>query len=225
MRRCRIRVSDTCSSPSPPPARRSTGRSRATCSTTGCPPCGSRSCAPRSPSRCWLGGLALFSPERLRVARADVPKLAWLGIAGIALVHASYFAAIARIDIGVALVIQSRARAAADLAAGRAQAARGGFAVGGGRALDGRLGARRRRALRTAASTRSESWPRSPAPSRWSSTSSRPRTPAGATTRSRSCSGASASRRCSGSWSRRSGRSRGSCSAALATSRWRSASP
>jgi drug/metabolite transporter (DMT)-like permease len=51
-------------------------------------------------------GLALFSPARLRVARADVPKLAWLGIAGIALVHASYFAAIARIDIGVALVIQ-----------------------------------------------------------------------------------------------------------------------
>ena len=40
------------------------------------------------------------------MARADVPKLAWLGIAGIALVHASYFAAIARIDIGVALVIQ-----------------------------------------------------------------------------------------------------------------------
>ena len=53
-----------------------------------------------------LGGLALFSPRRLRIARTDVPKLAWLGIAGIALVHASYFAAIARIDIGVALVIQ-----------------------------------------------------------------------------------------------------------------------
>jgi drug/metabolite transporter (DMT)-like permease len=34
-----------------------------------------------------------------------VAKLAWLGIAGIALVHATYFA-IARIDIGVALVIQ-----------------------------------------------------------------------------------------------------------------------
>lgn len=53
-----------------------------------------------------LAGLALFSRGRLRVERADVPKLAWLGIAGIALVHASYFAAIARIDIGVALVIQ-----------------------------------------------------------------------------------------------------------------------
>lgn len=53
-----------------------------------------------------LGGLALFSRDRLRVDRGDVLKLAWLGIAGIALVHATYFAAIARIDIGVALVIQ-----------------------------------------------------------------------------------------------------------------------
>jgi drug/metabolite transporter (DMT)-like permease len=53
-----------------------------------------------------LAGLSLFSRGRLRIARPDVPKLAWLGIAGIALVHASYFAAIARIDIGVALVIQ-----------------------------------------------------------------------------------------------------------------------
>ena len=33
--------------------------------------------------------------ERLQVARADVPKLAWLGIAGIALVHVELFAAIA----------------------------------------------------------------------------------------------------------------------------------
>ena len=53
-----------------------------------------------------LGGLALFSRRRLRIARPHVWKLAWLGIAGIALVHACYFAAIARIDIGVALVIQ-----------------------------------------------------------------------------------------------------------------------
>jgi drug/metabolite transporter (DMT)-like permease len=44
-----------------------------------------------------LGGLALFSPGRLRVDRRDILKLAWLGIAGIALVHATYFAAIARI--------------------------------------------------------------------------------------------------------------------------------
>jgi len=53
-----------------------------------------------------LIGLALFSPRRLRIARADVLPMAWLGIAGIALVHASYFAAIERLDIGVALVIQ-----------------------------------------------------------------------------------------------------------------------
>ena len=58
-----------------------------------------------------LIGLALLSRDRLKIAKADVPKLAWLGIAGIALVHASYFAAIARIDIGVALVIQYTAPA------------------------------------------------------------------------------------------------------------------
>ena len=51
-------------------------------------------------------GLALFSRRRLRIARADVGRMAWLGIAGIALVHACYFAAIERLDIGVALVIQ-----------------------------------------------------------------------------------------------------------------------
>lgn len=53
-----------------------------------------------------LGALALFSPRRLRIARGDVPLMAWLGVAGIALVHASYFLAISRMDIGVALVIQ-----------------------------------------------------------------------------------------------------------------------
>jgi drug/metabolite transporter (DMT)-like permease len=58
-----------------------------------------------------LIGLALLSRDRLKIAKADVPKLAWLGVAGIALVHASYFAAIARIDIGVALVIQYTAPA------------------------------------------------------------------------------------------------------------------
>ena len=51
-------------------------------------------------------GLALLSRGRLKIAKADVPKLAWLGVAGIALVHASYFAAIARIDIGVALALE-----------------------------------------------------------------------------------------------------------------------
>ncbi|MBE2318997.1 EamA family transporter [Solirubrobacter sp. CPCC 204708] len=53
-----------------------------------------------------VAALAAFSPGRLRIARRDVPQLAWLGIAGIALVHATYYAAIARMDIGVALVIQ-----------------------------------------------------------------------------------------------------------------------
>ena len=52
------------------------------------------------------GFLALARPRDLRVARADVPRLAWLGIAGLALVHATYFLAIERLDIGVALVIQ-----------------------------------------------------------------------------------------------------------------------
>jgi drug/metabolite transporter (DMT)-like permease len=53
-----------------------------------------------------LGALAACSPRRLRVARGDVAHLAWLGVAGIALVHASYFFAIERMDIGVSLVIQ-----------------------------------------------------------------------------------------------------------------------
>ena len=53
-----------------------------------------------------LGALAAFSPRRLKIARADILPLAWLGVAGIALVHASYFLAISRMDIGVSLVIQ-----------------------------------------------------------------------------------------------------------------------
>ena len=51
-------------------------------------------------------GLALVDRGRLRVARADIPRLAWLGIAGLALVHATYFAAIERLEISVALVVQ-----------------------------------------------------------------------------------------------------------------------
>ena len=49
-----------------------------------------------------IGALAAFSPGRLKIARADILPFAWLGIAGIALVHASYFLAISRMDIGVA---------------------------------------------------------------------------------------------------------------------------
>jgi drug/metabolite transporter (DMT)-like permease len=53
-----------------------------------------------------LGYLAIFRRRDLRVERRDVPLLAWLGIAGLACVHATYFLAIERLDIGVALVIQ-----------------------------------------------------------------------------------------------------------------------
>jgi drug/metabolite transporter (DMT)-like permease len=52
------------------------------------------------------GWLAWRAPGRLRIARADVPRMAWLGIAGLALVHATYFVAIDRLKIGVALAIQ-----------------------------------------------------------------------------------------------------------------------
>jgi drug/metabolite transporter (DMT)-like permease len=50
--------------------------------------------------------LALSRPRLMRVRRSDVPQLAFLGICGLALVHATYYAAIDRLQIGVALVIQ-----------------------------------------------------------------------------------------------------------------------
>jgi drug/metabolite transporter (DMT)-like permease len=50
--------------------------------------------------------LAVVSRDKLRIARADVPKMAWLGIGGLAAVHALYFFAISRMEIGVTLVIQ-----------------------------------------------------------------------------------------------------------------------
>jgi drug/metabolite transporter (DMT)-like permease len=52
--------------------------------------------------------LVLLAARRklLRVERRDLPSLAFLGIAGLALVHATYFVAIDRLQIGVALVIQ-----------------------------------------------------------------------------------------------------------------------
>ena len=55
-----------------------------------------------------LLGLALVIARRdlLKVERRDLPLLAWIGIAGLALVHATYFVAIDRLQIGVALVIQ-----------------------------------------------------------------------------------------------------------------------
>ena len=53
-----------------------------------------------------LAALAAVRPRLLRVERSEVRDLAFLGIAGLALVHATYFAAIDRLEIGVALTIQ-----------------------------------------------------------------------------------------------------------------------
>ena len=50
--------------------------------------------------------LAAWRPGLLRVEREALPALAFLGVAGMALVHATYFLAIARLQIGVALTIQ-----------------------------------------------------------------------------------------------------------------------
>jgi drug/metabolite transporter (DMT)-like permease len=52
------------------------------------------------------GALALVDRGRLRIARVDVPRMAWLGLAGVAIVQFSYFLAIERLPISVALVIQ-----------------------------------------------------------------------------------------------------------------------
>src|SRR4051794_2458860 len=51
-------------------------------------------------------GLVLTRPALMRIEREDVPRMAFLGICGLALVHATYYAAIDRLEIGVALVIQ-----------------------------------------------------------------------------------------------------------------------
>jgi EamA-like transporter family len=50
--------------------------------------------------------LAATRPQLLKVKPRDVPPLALLGIVGFAGVNAFYFAAIQRLDIGVALTIQ-----------------------------------------------------------------------------------------------------------------------
>ena len=50
--------------------------------------------------------VALINPSLLRVRRDDIPRLAFLGVAGLACVHVTYFFAISRLDVGVALVIQ-----------------------------------------------------------------------------------------------------------------------
>jgi drug/metabolite transporter (DMT)-like permease len=50
--------------------------------------------------------LAIARPHLLRVRRRDIPRLAFLGVVGLAGVHATYFFSISRLDVGVALVIQ-----------------------------------------------------------------------------------------------------------------------
>jgi drug/metabolite transporter (DMT)-like permease len=50
--------------------------------------------------------LLTVRPALLRIRREDVPRMAFLGIAGLAGVSATYFLAIDRLEIGVALTIQ-----------------------------------------------------------------------------------------------------------------------
>lgn len=50
--------------------------------------------------------LAFARRDLLRVERRQIPALAFLGIAGLAMVHATYFIAIDRLQIGVALTIE-----------------------------------------------------------------------------------------------------------------------
>src|SRR4051794_970805 len=50
--------------------------------------------------------LGLRRRDLLKVDRAEIPALAVLGVAGLAVVHATYFLAIERLEIGVAVTIQ-----------------------------------------------------------------------------------------------------------------------
>jgi drug/metabolite transporter (DMT)-like permease len=53
-----------------------------------------------------LVALGIWRPGLLKVERADLAPLAFLGVAGLAAVHACYFAAIERLEIGPAVTIQ-----------------------------------------------------------------------------------------------------------------------
>jgi drug/metabolite transporter (DMT)-like permease len=53
-----------------------------------------------------LVALAVLAKPLLRVRREDVPRFAFLGIAGLALVHVAYFAAIERLGVGPALTLE-----------------------------------------------------------------------------------------------------------------------
>jgi drug/metabolite transporter (DMT)-like permease len=50
--------------------------------------------------------VAAVRPRLLRVERSEIPNLAFLGVAGIGLVYLTYFVAIERLQIGVALTIE-----------------------------------------------------------------------------------------------------------------------
>lgn len=54
----------------------------------------------------FAGALAIVRPKLLRVRRRDLGRLTILGVVGLAGVNAFYFAAIARLQIGVALTVQ-----------------------------------------------------------------------------------------------------------------------
>ena len=53
-----------------------------------------------------LLALGLFRRDLLKVERRELPALAFLGVCGLAAVHAAYFLAIDRLQIGAALTIQ-----------------------------------------------------------------------------------------------------------------------
>jgi drug/metabolite transporter (DMT)-like permease len=53
--------------------------------------------------------LAVFSPRRLRVRRAEVPFLAVFGVVGVALTQFLYYVAIGRLPVGIALVFEMTA--------------------------------------------------------------------------------------------------------------------
>jgi len=53
-----------------------------------------------------LAAVTVVRRDLLRIDRRDFGRFAFLGVAGLALVHAAYFAAIDRLEIGVALTIQ-----------------------------------------------------------------------------------------------------------------------
>lgn len=50
--------------------------------------------------------VAVFRPRLLRIERSQIPLMALIGVAGLAVVYATYFIAIERLQIGVAVTLQ-----------------------------------------------------------------------------------------------------------------------